>query len=489
MSAVSLASVCGMSGMGDGGTYSKCNFGAVGASPDATVPEFVQYTKGTRGYNTDWNNVAPNVGIAWRPNVQEGWLRTLLGDPEQATLRAGYSVAYERQGMGVFTGQFGANPGSTLSLTRSESTGLVGPGESWPVLVSQPDRLFNASFPATPTFPIAIRANRADDLNAFAPDIKVASAGTWTVSFQRSITRDTAVDIRYVGTRGRNQWSELNWNQPDIEKNGFIDEFWLAVENLQANNNSGIASRRGSIAYFGPGSGTNPLPTYLAYLNGRPASQAGNPSSYTGSSWTNSAITQDIVHVWPDPYSSVSDLDNNLTRRNNAIRAGLPANFFVLNPDVDDVNVWDSGAYSDYHALQIDVRRRLSKGLSANVNYQYAIERGSGFDGFKYGRVMLDQGNVRHAIKTTWDWTVPVGRGQRFGANMNPILDGLLGGWSINGVGRIQARTVDFGNVRMVGMTQDELQARHPHQPGQRPADGLHAARRHHPEHPPCVQH
>ena len=37
----------------------------------------------------------------------------------------------------------------------------------------------------------------------------------------------------------------------------------------------------------------------------------------------------------------------------------------------------DSGAFSDYHALQIDMRRRLSKGLSATVNYQYALEGGS----------------------------------------------------------------------------------------------------------------
>jgi hypothetical protein len=479
MSAVTMPSVCGMSGLGDGGTYSKCDFTRVGASPQGVVPEYVQYSRGTRGYEIDWNNVAPNIGLAWRPNVQTGWLHTLLGDPEQATLRAGYSVAYERQGMSVFTGLFGGNPGSTLSLTRDESTGLVPEGESWPVLLSETDRLYNASFPATPSYPIAIRPNRADDLNAFAPDIRIAAAGTWTVSFQRAITRDMAIDVRYVGTRGSNQWSSLDWNQIDIEKNGFVSEFWLAVQNLRANNSSGVASRRGSFAYFGNGTGTSPLPTYLAYLNGR--ADATNPAAYSGGSqtWSNSGITQDLVHVAPDPYASATDLDGNLTRRNNAARAGLAPNFFVLNPDIDDVNVTDSGAYSDYHALQIDLRRRLSKGLSAGVNYQYAIERGSRFHGFKYGREMTDQGNVRHAIKTQWDWTVPVGRGQRYGANMNPLLDGFLGGWSLNGVGRIQARTIDLtvdgndGDIRLVGMTHDELQAMYKHEIRINPANGL----------------
>ncbi len=71
MSAATMASVCGVSGLGDGGTYSKCNFAQPGASGGA-VPEYVQLTSGTKGYETDWNNIAPNVGVAWRPNVQSG---------------------------------------------------------------------------------------------------------------------------------------------------------------------------------------------------------------------------------------------------------------------------------------------------------------------------------------------------------------------------------------------------------------------------------
>ena len=136
MTTASLADICGVSGIGSGGIYDACNFYAPGAS-GGKVPEFTQLTSGTRGYNTDWNNFAPNVGVAWRPNVESGWLRTLLGDPEQATLRGGYSEAFERQGIGGFTGIYGPNPGSTLSLTRNASTGLVGPGESWPVLLRE----------------------------------------------------------------------------------------------------------------------------------------------------------------------------------------------------------------------------------------------------------------------------------------------------------------------------------------------------------------
>ncbi len=462
MSAVTMADVCGISGVtaGGGGTYNRCNFFDPTAQSGKPNVEFVQLTRATQGYSTDWNNIAPSLSIAWRPNVQGGWLRTILGNPDQATVRAGWSVAYERQGMGVFTGAFGSNPGSTITLTRDTNTGLVPDGEAWPVLLSQRDRLYNGEFSEMPSFPIPARANRADDLRAFAPDIQIGRAMTWTVGVQRSLGDDMAMELRYVGTRGDDQWSTLNYNTirgESLLNNGFLDEFRMAMANLKANNASGVSSRNGSFAYFGAGTGTTPLPTYLAYLNGR--MDATNPAAYTGGTgtWRSSTFASRLSIADPDPTGAANDLDSNSTRRANAIRAGLPANFFVPNPAIDDVNVTDSGAFSDYHALQIEVRRRLSRGLSANVNYQYAIEGGSAFDGFSFGRTMISTANVRHAIKGQLDWTIPVGRGQRFGSDMHPMLDAIVGGWSLNAVGRVQARTMNFGNVRLVGMTAGEL--------------------------------
>ncbi|MCR4375328.1 MAG: TonB-dependent receptor, partial [Acidobacteria bacterium] len=463
MTSVTMADVCGLAGIGSGGTYSKCNFSQPNATSGKAIPEFVQLTKGTQGYETDKNNFSPSVSFAWRPNVQSGVLRTILGNPDQATLRAGWSVAYERQGMNQFTGVFGANPGSTLDLRRDANIGLVPAGESWPVLLSQTNRLNQASFNETPAFPILTRENRADSISAFAPDIKIGRAQTWTVGFQRALGDDMAMEVRYVGTRGDQQWSTLNYNRIDgnnlrvdvLRDNGFLGEFQSAMANLRANNAAG-GSRAGSFAYYGAGTGTAPLPIYLAYLNGR--TDATNAAAYTGgsSTWASTTFASRLAAV-PNPGAAASELDTNLTRRTNALKAGLPATFFVPNPRVNNVNVRDSGAFSDYHALQLELRRRLSKGLSASVNYQYALENGSAFDGFSFGRVMEGSGNVRHAIKGQWDWTIPVGRGQRFGANMHPLLDAIFGGWSMNGVGRIQARTLDFGNVRLVGMTTDEL--------------------------------
>jgi hypothetical protein len=479
MSRVTMEDMCGVSGLGEGGTYSRCNFLTPGAS-GGVVPEFKQLTSDTSGYDTDWNNFAPTLGIAWRPNVQTGWLRGLLGDPEQATLRAGYSVAYERHGLSTFIGAYDGNPGSAVTLSRTAEGAypLVPEGESWPVLLSQPERLYLPDFDPNPSYPIALLPNRGSSMEGFAPDVKIGSAHTWNVSWQRSITRDMAVEVRYVGTYGRDQWSTLNYNSirgENLVNNGFLDEFRNAMTNLAANNASGISSRRGSFAYFGSGTGTVPLPIYLAYFNGR--TDAGNPGAYTGgtSTWASSTFASRLSPANPNPVSAAGDLEGNTTRRNRGIAAGYPANFFVLNPDANAVNVTDSGAFSDYHAMQIELRRRLSRGLSASINYQYAVEGGSAFDGFMFGRRMATTtgGAPLHAIKSQWDWTVPVGRGQRFGANMHPVLDALFGGWSMNAVSRTQQRLMNFGNVRLVGMDKDDLQAMYKFDPRVNPDTGL----------------
>ena len=464
MSTSSFADLCGVSGVGADGECSLFQPGTL----TGVHPSYVQYDAGKPGYKTDWNNFAPNIGLAWRPLVQDGFLRAILGDPEQATLRAGYSVAYNREGMALFTGVIGGNPGSTIPVTRSAALGnLAGLGE-WPLLLRDESRMGTASFAQTPSYPIM--ATVANDISIFHPDIQVAFARSMIVSFQRALTQDMAFDLRYVGTWGRNIWTQEDYNGncdagtpcPNINiiENGFVEEFRLAQANLQAN----IAAGRGTtFAYFGPGTGTSPLPIYLAYFSGVPVSQAGDPSRYTSALFRNSNFYNQLAAYNPLPYNQASDNANyglfgSADRRANALAAGLPANFFIPNPDVDEALVYKGKAFTNYHALQIDLRRRLSHGLQFSANYQYARAYESEFLGQRYGRVPEVRLTVpRHAFKTTWNWNLPVGRGRRFGTGMNRWLDGLVGGWEFHGAGRFQNRLLDFGNVRLVGMTLNEL--------------------------------
>ena len=458
-----LADLCGRSGVGDGPGGRGCNLFQPGNLP-GSVPQYVQYDSGNPGYDTDWNNFAPNAGFAWRPNVQGGWLRQLLGDPDQATIRAGYSIAFTRERMDRFTNLYSANPGAAINANRTGNQGnLVLPGESWPITLSQSARLGPPSFPGSPAYPLTPSLVNGDDINIFDPAIKVPNVRSWSAGVQRAISSNMAIDVRYVGTRLKNGWTTENWNEINVFENGFLDEFKLAQANLRAHVAAGCGTAAAgacSFAYRGPGTGTSPLPTYLAYFARIPASRAGDPGAYASvTQFSNSAWTGHLGEYEPDPLDAGNDLHTNATLRANALAAGLPANFFVLNPDVDQANITRDAASTKYDALQIDFRRRLARGLTASINYTYAKTYETDLDTTRRDRafVLADDG-VPHALKTTWYYELPVGRGKRFGADINPWLNGLIGNWEFSGTGRLQVRDFRIDDPsRLVGMSEDEL--------------------------------
>jgi hypothetical protein len=460
---VTVQSACGVSGEGPGVGGRFCNLFQPGSLPAAgVVPEYIKYDPGSPGFNTDYNNFAPNVGVAWRPNVEDGFLRTLLGDPEQATVRGGYAIAFNRERMDRFTGLYGGNVGGTLNANRNYTTGfpLVLPGESSPVLLRETNRLGPPNFPQRVEYPILASIGAGNDLNMFDPNIETPYTESWMIGFQRSIGRDTAIEIRYIGNRNKKAWTTENWNDLNIFENGFLNEFVAAQNNLRAHVAAGCGTAGQpacSFAYRGPGTGTVPLPTYLAFFSGVNPSQAGDASRYTSGNFTNDDWTGHLSQFDPDPMDAANDLWNNAGRRTNAANAGIPPNFFVLNPAVDDVNITRSVDGSRYHSLQIDVRRRLSRGLMIQGNYTFAQRWDASLDDLHRDRFFFKTDNLPHAFKFNWQYEIPVGRGKRFGTNINPILNGVIGNWEFSGTGRVQVRDFGVTNARVVGMTEEEL--------------------------------
>jgi hypothetical protein len=430
-------------------------------------PQFVPYTADTPGYNTDWNNIAPNVGVAWRPNVQNGWLRTMLGDPEQATVRAGYSVTFDKPSMGDFTGLYGNNPGRNYNANRNNTSGsnhlLVGPGESWPVLFRDSSRLGPPTgIPEGPSYPIV--ATTGTELNIFDPDLEVPYTHSFSLGFQRALTRNMAFEVRYVGTRGRKAWVDEDWNELNVIENGFFEEFKLAQQNLLSHVNAGCGTTGNpacSFAYRGGTSGTHPLPILLAYLTGQPSSNAGNESLYTASTFTNTTLVGRLNRFQPQPITMASDLETT-QRLANAAAAGLPSNFLRMNPAIgtNDANITRSVGESRYDSLVLELRRRLSRGLLLTTSYTRGWRWGQFQDSLHFPRQFVTSTNgVPHALKITANWDLPVGRGKRYGTDFNPWLEGILGNWTFNLIGRVQSgRVLTVTGARLVGMTRDELQ-------------------------------
>lgn len=129
-----------------------------------------------------------------------------------------------------------------------------------------------------------------------------------------------------------------------------------------------------------------------------------------------------------------------------------PAPFYSLVGQAGSIVGTTSEAMSNYHALQVSLRQRTTKGLEYSVNYTWAhaMTNSVGFFGVsgvttnsayaqnaydnqaEYGPSGMD---IRHAINGTLSYQLPFGHGKKFGGNWNSILDQVAGGWNISATG------------------------------------------------------
>ena len=111
-----------------------------------------------------------------------------------------------------------------------------------------------------------------------------------------------------------------------------------------------------------------------------------------------------------------------------------PATGMRPNPNFGRINFTSNGPTSDYHSMQAQFVRRLSRGLQALVNYtwSHAIDEVSQeVDGSSLERGNADF-DVRHNFTTGISYDLP-----KLGTN--PILHQLFGGWSIDSTVYVQS--------------------------------------------------
>ena len=70
-----------------------------------------------------------------------------------------------------------------------------------------------------------------------------------------------------------------------------------------------------------------------------------------------------------------------------------------------------------------------------------------------------EEGGITHALKLYAIWELPIGKGRKLLGSAHPVVDAILGGWQLATISRVQSgRMLDFGNVRLVGMSRKEFQ-------------------------------
>ncbi|HEX8071826.1 MAG TPA: TonB-dependent receptor [Pyrinomonadaceae bacterium] len=441
-----------------------------GVSPGATPTQFVQYKQGDKIYQTDWNNFAPSVGFAYSPDWKSGIMHRLLGDAGQSVLRAGYSLAYVREGLSAVITPTQGNPGGLVDQSLFAEVNLPG-GSLLRNRASFPD----VPVPPMATFPVTV-SETADILSGFDEHFKTGYVQSWTLGVQRELTKDMVLEARYVGTRGIDLLRRYSLNEVNALENGFTQEFRRAQANLLANR---AAGRGNNFRYFGNGTGTVPLPLLLQFFTGQSnaARNPNDPANYGSGSFASGTFVGQLNPALNNVIGFATSLATTGAFLNNGIAAGLPANFFQVNPDArfGNVTLTDNGTHTYYDAFQLELRRRMSRGLLLQASYTYsksqsnvfATSTGNQQTGFanyvSLHNVALTKStspyDVPHSFKVNWIYELPMGRGQLIAGNANGLVDRVLGGWEVHGTVRVQSgRPFRLGNVQLVGMSAKDLQ-------------------------------
>jgi hypothetical protein len=462
-------------------------------------PTFRLNQLGERAFRNDMNNFAPSVGVVWSPNIG-GFFGKLFGRDGNGVLRGGFSRAYIREGTLIVENSVGLNPGGTFSAARSATTSVVNNRLTAGTLfrTAGNPNLVPPAFNSQPVFPREV--NPATDATfGFSPDFKSGYVDSWNFGYQRQIGKDTVVEFRYVGNRGKDMQSQYRIDEPNAIENGIGAEFALAQQNLIANINAGrfvcsvatnpcpTNNRLATFAYFGLGSGTSPLPIMLSYFSGFGVNP-NDAASYSSGEFT-AASTIGAVGLLSPANPQVQALANALdgSFRGNTLVPGTfgaarPVNFVHNCPTTFGFcYLFDNSEKSWFDAGVIEVRRRLSNGLRFQASYQYGKSYTNAYASNGDNFFLLgagDQSNVafnslrnrnldkspsqidlRHAFKFDATWDLPFGKGRKWLSSSHWAADTLLGGWTLTPIVRWQSGApILMENIQLVGMTAKELQ-------------------------------
>jgi hypothetical protein len=376
-------------------------------------------------YEWDKNNFAPRVSVAWSPGYETGILGKIFGGPDKSSIRGGFGVFYEHIGAGL-ANTFDSDGSVGLSTALENPSGgydvassprYVGPGILPPLPVAPPGG-FPSSLP-TDTFAITFGLDS---------QVKTPIDYTFDLSYSREIGWGVVLEAAYVGRLARHRLAQSDLAQPVNFRDPESGQDWYTVAGIFSDwLAQGIQTEDApSLPYI-----ENLYPDLAA--NGLTSTQrAYRLAGFLAPDWTFVQYYLDFVFpsrfgpglYFDDQYASLAACRSNENR--------------------------------NYNALQVMVRKRLSHGLTFDVNYTYSksidltsenertIQFGSDFNttGFVINAFDLNQNravsdfDTTHAVNANWLWELPVGRDRAFFADAPGWVDAIAGGWQLTGIVR-----------------------------------------------------
>src|SRR6185369_15309298 len=229
-------------------------------------------------------------------------------------------------------------------------------------------------------------------------------------------------------------------NEINIFENGFNNEFKTAQNNLALARGCASpdpvcmsANRARSNQYFGL-PGQQPLPLIFTALA------------------ANNDATSALQIEQGQAGALANAIATNAARMTRLTAAGQPINMFQVNPTLTTgaANLEVNGGNTNYHGLQVELKRRMSKGLLFQGSYVWSHsisnEQSQGIGGSytSLRDVGYDKSaspfDIRQAVKMNWVYELPFGPRHHFFANVSsPIIRKALEGWQLASVTRLQS--------------------------------------------------
>jgi len=332
---------------GGGGIFgiSGTNFGALfnpGASAGAltTVQLIGPNTSNpnTQLYQSNPHNFGPAIGYAW--SIGEGAPHWLTGGKNKTVIRSGYGISYIRDPLYVVHMYNSYEPDALTTTVTETSTSLLNLSSiKLPITTTQ-----------TPLFTEPLNGLRSQSVYSFQSNLQTPYSQNFNFSIQRELSQTTFLSIAYVGNVGDKLLRAYDVNEVNILAQAPDGETFLQAYNtVRAGGDSKLMDSL--VAPLGLTSATLRLSSTF-----QPMLANNNPAELAG------ILNGSLSGAVPGGYLLQ--------------KAGLPANFFVVNPQFSAFPLGTSavlpgGAYtvdnsghSDYHSLQIQLNRRFSHGFS-----------------------------------------------------------------------------------------------------------------------------
>jgi hypothetical protein len=419
-----------------------------GISGPNAVP-FVSYGLGGAAnnqpgyYNPDYKDLGPRLGVAYNPSARDGLLGSIIGD-RKTTIRLGGAILYDRIAGGA---SFNLDQ-NTFLFDNQINNPLGVPND--PVAALQNDPRFTGynSLPTSgfiPQSPNITAPNTPSVVNGvpigtsvfggfpsffqFDRNTKTPYAIVLNFGFQRELPGNFLLEANYVGRLGRRLLAVGDaatiTNFKDTTSGQFLRDAFGQLEK-QVQNGQPLTAQPWFENQMG---GTAFCQTFFGNLGLNCTQVVGE------------ALTQ---------YVSKGDLSDTVAQ---LAEAGL-LDYNVGLPGQTAANGYMGNyASSNYNALLLTLRKRISNGLQFDFNYtlSHSIDNVSEITTnyvnytFNGAGLVCDLNNLRtcrassdfdarHIISANYIYDLPFGRGRSHMADAPRALDYIVGGWSWSGI-------------------------------------------------------